>query len=105
MKIEFTDKNLERCSWDEDFAMRFMGKKRANLYKLRIQALRLAANFNDLRNLAGNFHELVGNRKGEWACNLDQPYRLIIKGSEPDTIIVWSEISEAEVKEIIDYHK
>lgn len=27
------------------------------------------------------------------------------KGSEPNKVIVWSEISEAEVKEIVDYHK
>lgn len=105
MKIEFADKNLERCSWDEAFALRFMGKKRANLYRIRIRSIDAAVNFDDLKNYPGNFHELVGNRKGEWACSLDQPYRLIIKGSEPDKVVVWSEVIDATILEIVDYHK
>ena len=47
----------------------------------------------------------MGNRKGQWACDLDQPYRLIIWGAEPDKAIVWAEVTEAEVVEIVDYHK
>ena len=30
----------------------------------------------------GHYHELTGDRKGEWACDLDQPYRLIFEPHE-----------------------
>ena len=105
MKIEFRDKDLELCAIDEAYALRRMGQKRTKYYKQRIRAIRFAANFEALKMLAGNFHELSGNRKGQWACSLDQPYRLIIKGSEPDKVVIWAEVNEAEVLEIVDYHK
>lgn len=28
-------------------------------------------------DLLGHYHELLGDRKGEWACDLDQPNRLL----------------------------
>ena len=40
-----------------------------------------------------------------YGCDLDQPYRLIIKGTEPNKVVVWTEVDEAEVLEIVDYHK
>ena len=86
MEIIFADKNLERCATDAAYALRF------------------SLNFEELRAANGNFHELTGNRKGEWACDLDQPYRLIIKGSEPNKIVIWSMVTTAEIIEIVDYH-
>ena len=105
LKIEFADKDLERCAVDEAYALRRMGKKRLDAYKKRLMAIQLSDNFEVLRNVPGGFHELTGNRKGQWACNLDQPYRLIIKGAEPGEVVVWAEVAEAEVLEIVDYHK
>lgn len=105
LKIEFRDKELRRCAFDEAYALRHMGRKRAKCYKERLRAIRYAANFEALKTLAGNFHELMGNRKGQWACSLDQPYRLIIKGAEPDKVVIWAEVDEAEIIEIVDYHK
>ena len=94
MKVEFRDKDLELCAMDEAYAIRRMGKKRAKCYRNRIFSLHLAKNF-----------ELVGNRKGQWACDLDQPYRLIIWGAEPNKVVIWAEVAEAKVIEIVDYHK
>lgn len=105
VKIEFRDKVLKRCAFDEAYALRHMGRKRTSIYQKRIQDILVANNFSQLKNVPGRFHELVGNRKGQWACDLDQPYRLIIKGAEPDKVVVWTEVNEAEVLEIVDYHK
>ena len=105
MKIEFRDKELRRCATDEAYALRRMGRKRAKCYKDRINAITYAQNFVELLHVPGHFHELLGNRIGQWACDLDQPYRLIIKGTEPDNVVVWAEVNEAEVLEIVDYHK
>ena len=105
MKIEFRDKVLKRCAFDEASALRHMGRKRAKIYQQRVKHIMTAKDFADLMNFPGRFHELVGNRKGLWACDLDQPYRLIIKGAEPDKVVIWTEVNEAEVLEIVDYHK
>ena len=63
-----------------------------------------------IRYLPGHYHELTGDRKGQWACDLDQPYRLIFKPSE-DPIpedehhrYIWAEIIGVDIKEIVDYH-
>lgn len=104
MEIIFADKNLERCATDAAYALRYLGQKRAKSYAKRIATLRFSLNFEELRAANGNFHELTGNRKGEWACDLDQPYRLIIKGSEPNKIVIWSMVTTAEILEIVDYH-
>lgn len=104
MKVLFANQELELCSVNEAMALKTMGKVRAKLFAKRIGSLRSASSFADLKNYPGNFHELVGNRKGQWACNLDQPYRLVSKGAEPNESVVWLNVSEATVLEIVDYH-
>ena len=105
LEIEFRDKDLEMCAIDEAYAVRRMGQKRAKLYRTRLRSIKAVVNFKELQFHPGQFHELTGNRKGQWACSLDQPYRLIIKGAEPDKVVVWAEVDEAEILEIVDYHK
>lgn len=104
MKVEFSDRDLKICAENESFAVRTMGKYRSNLYLRRIRSLAAAENFEQLKKYPGNFHELTGNRKGQWACSLDQPNRLITKGAEPNETVVWSNVSVATVLEIVDYH-
>lgn len=50
------------------------------------------------------------DRKGQWSCDLDQPYRLIFKPHE-DPIpedeygrYIWIEITVVEIIEIANYH-
>jgi proteic killer suppression protein len=59
-----------------------MGEKRAKLFLIRLNALRDATTLEDVRNLPGNFHELTGNRKEQWGCYLDHPYRLVFTPNE-----------------------
>ncbi len=74
-------------------------------------ALHVAKNLEELRNQPGNWHELTGNRKGQWACDLDQPYRLIFTPTErpiPENAAgryIWIEITAVEIIEITNYHK
>lgn len=69
-----------------------------------------ASTLEDVRNLPGRYHELKEDRKGEWACDLDQPYRMIFIPHE-DPIptdehgrYIWIEIKGVEVTKITDYH-
>ena len=73
----------------------------------RLNDLRGAANLDDLKGVPGRYHELTGNRAGQWACDLDHPYRLIFKpvmNSDGNVIglIVEQTVS---ILEIVDYHK
>jgi len=70
-----------------------------------------AETYDDLRNLPGRYHELKNQRKGQWACDLDHPYRLIFTPQErpipadKNGKFIWIEITSVEIIEITDYHK
>jgi len=107
MQVVYADKELARCAGDRAYAVRKMGQRRADVYMERLNDLRGAANLDDLKGVPGRYHELTGNRAGQWACDLDYPYRLIFKpimNSDGNVIglIVEQTVS---ILEIVDYHK
>ena len=111
MDITFTDKKLETLANDDRKLVKEFGKLRAEKIKARLAQLRFAITLEDVRNLPGNFHELTSNRKGQWACDLDQPYRLVFtphKNPIPTNEhgqYIWLEITGVEVIEVVNYHK
>ena len=110
MDIKFKNNKLKKYANDDAFAKKKLGPKRAKLLKLRLDDLRAAESLEDLKYVSGSYHELGQNRKGQWACNLDQPYRLIFIPQENpiptdnDGKYIWCEIEGIELIEIIDYH-
>ncbi|MEW6702016.1 MAG: type II toxin-antitoxin system RelE/ParE family toxin [Bacteroidota bacterium] len=109
--MTFCDKKLAKLVNDDRKLEQKMGKVRAEKIRLRLNQLHDAVTLEDVRYLAGNYHELTDNRKGQWACDLDQPYRLIFTPHEnpipvnPHGQYIWIEIKGVEVIEIINYHK
>lgn len=110
MNISFSSNRLKKYANDDSKAIQRLGKRRAELYKQRLDDLFDAKNLEETRHLPGNYHELVGDRKGQWACNLDNPYRLIFEPHEDpiptneDGQYIWIEIKGIEIIEIVDYH-
>ncbi|WP_276483480.1 type II toxin-antitoxin system RelE/ParE family toxin [Paraflavitalea pollutisoli] len=110
MDITFGDKKLEGYAENNKKCIQGMGKKRAELFMKRLNALHNALTLEDVRHLPGRFHELTNNRKGQWACDLDHPYRLIFVPHERPIPIndhgqfIWVEIKGVEIVEIADYH-
>lgn len=110
MEITFEDKKLRKYANDDRQALKKLGARRAKLYKQRLDDLFDAETLEDTRYLPGNYHELTGTRKGQWACDLDQPYRLIFEPHENpiptnnDGQYIWIEIKAVEIIEIVDYH-
>lgn len=110
MDIKFGNKKLEKLANDPRKCQKEMGERRATLFLKRLVDLRLADTLEDIRDLPGRFHELTNNRKGQWACDLDHPYRLIFIPQESpiptnkDGQYIWSEILGVEIIEIDDYH-
>ena len=110
MNISFQNRKLEKLLVTPSRLTRELGPLRAKLFIRRLTALADATTLEDVRHEPGNFHELTGDRKGQWACDLDQPYRLIFEPHE-DPIptdasgrYVWVEIRGVEVIEISNYH-
>ena len=111
MKITFKDKKLEKLVNDDIKLLKEFGKIRAKMLMKRLISLKFANTLEDTRNLPGNFHELTFNRKGQWACDLDQPYRLVFTPHETPIPInengqfIWQEIKGVEIIDITNYHK
>lgn len=111
MEIIFKEKKLERIANNDRRLFKELGTIRAKKLRLRLSQLKTATTLEEVRYLPGNYHELKDNRKGQWACDLDQPYRLIFTPQErpiplnEDGQYIWIEITAIEVIEIINYHK
>lgn len=110
MTVMFADKKFKKLVNNDRARLRAFGKIRALKISTRLDQLSCADTLEILRSQPGNFHELTGDRKGQWACDLDQPYRLIFKfGYEPIPInehgqYEWQKITEVIILEIINYH-
>lgn len=110
MDITFKNKKLEKYANDAKARNRELGVVRAKLYYRRVSDLRTVRTLEDIRHLPGRFHELLGDKKGQWACDLDHPYRLIFTPHEEpiptdkDGKYIWIEIKGVEILEIKDYH-
>ncbi|MDD2633769.1 MAG: type II toxin-antitoxin system RelE/ParE family toxin [Bacteroidales bacterium] len=111
MNITFADKKLKKCANDDRFALKKLNKQRFEIFKKRLTTLSVAENLEELRHMPGNWHELTGNRKGQWACDLNQPYRLIFEPQERPIPtdktgkFIWVEIKAVKIIEITNYHK
>lgn len=110
MDITFSTNKLFRMANDKSFAIRKLGNLRAKLFSDRLDDMDAATTLEDVRHLPGNYHELTADRKGQWACDLDQPYRLIFRPHEEPIPTdkngkhVWIEITGVEILEITNYH-
>lgn len=110
MQVTSQDKKLEAVLTNSINAFKEYGKVRAKTLLRRIQTLIQAPNLECTRCAPGHFHELVGDRKGQWACDIDQPYRLIFEPhekpipSDPNGKYIWIEIKGVELIEITNYH-
>ncbi len=110
MEIYFSSQKLEKLAYDQRKCQKVMGSLRAKKFLRRLQDLMDASSLEDLRSASGNYHELVENRKGQWSCDLDQPYRLIFEPykkpipTDDSGRFLWHEITIIEIIEIVDYH-
>jgi proteic killer suppression protein len=110
VNISFDNKKLEKYANNDQQGIRILGPLRHKKYKTRLDQLRASKNLLDLKHQPGRFHELTGDRKGQWACDLDQPYRLIFSSQKNQNSITSNEKSllieviGVEIIEIVDYH-
>ena len=110
MKISYKDKKLEALCRDKNKLIKAYGQLRAEIMMKRLSVLYAAESLEDVRFFPGHYHELTGDRKGQWACDLDQPYRLIFEPTNKPIPIdssgkyIWKEIRIIDIVEIANYH-
>lgn len=110
MNLTFKTKKLQKVANNDKKMVKDLGPKRAKIFRRRLTQLHDSGTLEDLRYQPGHFHELKGDRKGEWACDLDHPYRLIFTPHEDPIpqndqgVYIWAEIKGVEIIEIKDYH-
>jgi len=111
MEITFADKKLNKIVNDDRKLVKEFGKLRATKLRARLTQLKFAKTLEDVRYLPGNYHELIGDRKGQWACDLDQPNRLIFEPHENPIPVneygqyIWIKILGVDILEIVNYHQ
>ncbi len=110
MNITFANKKLEKWANNYATAQKKLGNERAKKYHQRLGELFDAESFDELQFLPGSYHSLKGDRNGQWACNLDHPYRLIFEPAEKPVPTnehgtpILSEMRVVDIIEIVDYH-
>ncbi|MCQ2272502.1 MAG: type II toxin-antitoxin system RelE/ParE family toxin [Bacteroidales bacterium] len=110
MKVCYKTKKLAVLAANEKKQVKEMGALCAKIFAKRLMTMHAAENMKELILMPGRFHELKGERAGQWACDLEHPLRLIFcpqkEGAavreieNADTI----EIIELMIMEICDYH-
>ena len=82
----------------------------ASKLKIRLDDMALVDNLEILMGLPGRHHPLTGDRKGQFACDLEHPFRLIYEpANEPlptdkNNSLIYSEVTIVEIIEVKDYH-
>ena len=101
MDITYKSRKLEKICEDKKVSVKSYGIDMANKIKLRINEIRASDSVEEMiQYQIGRCHALVGDRFGEYAVYLVQPFRLIFI-KDDDT----KQIKVVKIMEIIDYHK
>ena len=95
MVVVYADKDLKEAMGDEKLLLKLHGKLRSTILLRRIQTIKVVEKVEELKLFPGRFHELTGDRAGQWACDLDQPYRLVFEELPEETV---------RILEIVKYH-
>ena len=111
MDILFASNKLQKECTEMRKIQKKHGAQRAKLIGLRLDQMADAENLEILKLLPGaRSHALSADRNGQWAVNLDHPYRLIFEpANEPIPLNIGgglelSQINSVRILEIVDYH-
>jgi proteic killer suppression protein len=110
MEITYANSKIQKICTNDKIAQKVLGKNCASILRVRLKDMQKAESLEKLRFAPGHYHELIGDRKGQLACNLLGRTRLIFSSAEPphpkkdDGGLDWSKITKIEHIEIIDYH-
>lgn len=109
--ICFDDTRFEQNCNNHRALVRRYGDRMARVIRTRLDDLDAAENLEDMRNIAGRCHELVGDRAGQLSVDLVHPQRLIFTPEgepiprKPDGGLDWTQIRYVRILGIEDTHE
>lgn len=98
MQVNYKNRQIEKICTNASAATKKYGKRTAGLIHQRVDEIYAADSVEMLvQYRIGRCHQLVGDRKGQFAMDLEHPLRLVFE-------VIRDEIQIAEIQEIVDYH-
>lgn len=98
IEVRYRTRQLRKVCEDASVAERKYGAAAADKIQRRIDQIRAVDSVEELVQFGiGRCHPLQGKRKGQYAMDLTQPYRLIFEKVNEQIVAV-------EILEIVDYH-
>ena len=98
MQVNYRNRQIEKICTNASDATKKYGKRTAGLIHQRVDEIGAADSVEMLVQFRiGRCHQLVGDRKGQYAMDLEHPLRLIFE-------VNGDGIQIAEIQEIVDYH-
>lgn len=98
MQITYKNRKLEKVCTDAHEAEKRYGCEMAEKIHMRIDEISAVDNVQTMLQFRiGRCHALTGDRKGQYAVDLVQPFRLVFEQRG-------IEIKIAHILEVIDYH-
>ena len=94
MEILFSSKKLEKLANDYKRCQKEMGIIGAKRFHTRLLDLYAPTTLEDVRFAPGRFHELKGDRKGQYSIRINDQWRICFS---------W-ESENATGVEVVDYH-
>jgi len=110
MDIIFKSRKLGALCNSQSAMQRDLGARLAKVLRRRLDDLDAAATLEVMRHLPGRCHELVEDRAGQLAVDLEHPKRLVfepsheIKPVKADGGLDWAGVTAIRILEIVDYH-
>lgn len=110
MDVSFSDKKLEKILSDYKKCIQKYGQVRADNIFQRMGDFNDARSVADVMNMPGHYHLLTGDRKGQFACDVDSHYRLIFAPvvhpipCDDSGRYLLDKIRSIRIIEVIDYH-
>lgn len=87
------------------------GPVRGRIIQRRYQQLKAASTLDMMRSLPqAKFHELKGDRKGEFAVDADYPFRIVFEPNHnpipknDDGTVDLTGVTHIRIKEVVNYH-
>lgn len=111
MEVLFTTKKLQKvCNSGEEIIRRY-GQERGKRLQRRLAELAAAVSLAEVATLPqARLHSLSGDRAGQFAVDLQYPFRLILEpANEPVPRMAGggvdlSRVTRVRIVEVVDYH-
>jgi proteic killer suppression protein len=110
MEIYFSTNKLAKILNHEKQIVKKYGAVAAKIIMQRLDDMAMADNLQTLMRLPGRHHPLKGDRNGQFACDLEHPYRMIYEpANDPlpvgeNNMLQYDKVTIVEIIEITDYH-